>query len=185
MDRGSSSYLRFLKGDDSGMEELITEYKDGLIFYLNSLVSDLWLAEELAEETFVLLCTKKPRDKQKSSFKTWLYTIGRNITISHFRRSVKRFAVSIEECDRVADTDEDVYRSYLKEERKLRLHKALERLRPDYRQVLWLIYFEDFSFKDIAAVMNKSVHSTEMLATRARQALRSELEREGFIYEND
>ena len=65
MDRGSSSYLRFLNGDDSGMEEIITEYKDGLIFYLNSLVGDLWLAEELAEDTFVLLCTKKPKDKQK------------------------------------------------------------------------------------------------------------------------
>ena len=184
MDRGSSSYLRFLNGDDSGMEEIITEYKDGLIFYLNSLVGDLWLAEELAEDTFVLLCTKKPKDKQKSSFKTWLYTIGRNVAISNFRRSVKNRTESIETCNDIADSSEDIYRSYLREEQKIKLHLALEKLNPEYRQVLWLIYFEGFSHKDIAAVMNKTSRSTEMLATRARRALRSELEKEGFIYED-
>ena len=81
MDNGASSYRRFLEGDDSGLVEIIRDYKDGLIFYLNSLVNNLHIAEELAEDTFVRLGTKKPRDKRKSSFKTWLYTIGRNLVL--------------------------------------------------------------------------------------------------------
>ncbi len=50
MDRGSELYSRFLAGDDAGLEQLITEYKDGLILYLHTLVGDLALAEELTEK---------------------------------------------------------------------------------------------------------------------------------------
>ena len=57
------------------------------------------------------------------------------------------------------------------------------RLKPDYRQVLWLVYFEQFSMKEAARVMGKSVHSVETLAWRARQALREILEQEGYSYE--
>ena len=69
----------------NGLVEMTREYKDGLIFYLNSIVGNIHTAEELAEDTFVLLGTKKPRDKGIGSFKTWLYTIGRNIAIDSLR----------------------------------------------------------------------------------------------------
>ena len=82
MDNGACSYRRFRDdGDESGLVEIIRDYKDGLIFYLNSFVGNIHIAEELAEDTFVFLGTKKPRDKGKGSFKTWLYTIGRNVAI--------------------------------------------------------------------------------------------------------
>ena len=57
------------------------------------------------------------------------------------------------------------------------------RLKPEYRQILWLIYFEDFSNKEAAKIMKKKVHNIEVLASRARKALKEELEREDFIYE--
>ena len=60
----------------------------------------------------------------------------------------------------------------------------MRKLKPEYRQVLWLIYFEEFSTKEAAAVMKKSVHNTETLAYRARMSLRKQLEMEGFDYEN-
>lgn len=70
-DNGASSYRRFRDdGDESGLVEIIRDYKDGLIFYLNSFVGNIYTAEELAEDTFVLLGTKKPKDKGKGSFKT-------------------------------------------------------------------------------------------------------------------
>ena len=87
MDNGACSYRRFREdGDESGLEEIIIEYRDGLIFYLNSFVKNILIAEELAEDTFVLLVTKKPKDKGLGSFKTWLYTIGRNIAINYLKR---------------------------------------------------------------------------------------------------
>ena len=76
MDSGMDSYRRFLSGDNSGLEEIICVYKDGLILYLHGVVNDLQLAEELTENTFVKLVVKRPRFSQQSAFKTWLYTIS-------------------------------------------------------------------------------------------------------------
>ena len=71
MDNGASSYRRFREnGDESGLVEIIRDYKDGLIFYLTGIVGDIHEAEDLVQDTFVLLGTKKPKDKGKGSFKT-------------------------------------------------------------------------------------------------------------------
>lgn len=59
----------------------------------------------------------------------------------------------------------------------------MDKLRPNYRQVLWLIYIEGFTNKEAAAVMGKTVHNIESMVSRARKALRSQLEKEGFEYE--
>ena len=81
MDDGANSYRRFLDGDDNGISEIVVKYKDGLILYLNGYVSNIFIAEELAEDTFFRLITKKPRFSAKSSFKSFLYAIGRNVAV--------------------------------------------------------------------------------------------------------
>ncbi len=184
MDNGASSYRRFREdGDESGLVEIIRDYKDGLILYLNSFVGNIHTAEELAEDTFVLLGIKKPKDKAKGSFKTWLYTIGRNVAIDYLRRNSKRANISIDDCSKLVCEEQNLELAYIKEERKITVHRTLGKLKSEYRQVLWLIYFEDFSISQAAAVMKKSVHSTETLVYRARKALKSQLELEGFVYE--
>lgn len=184
MDNGAYNYRHFREqGDQNGLVEIIREYKDGLIFYLNSIVGNVHTAEELAEDTFVLLGTKKPRDKGKGSFKTWLYTIGRNIAIDNLRRNRAGCEVPDAEYAGIAADEENLEESYIREERKITVHRALGLLKPEYRQVLWLMYFEDLSAKEAALVMKKSVHSIETLVYRARKSLKLILETEGFIYE--
>ena len=184
MDNGASSYRRFCEdGDESGLVEIIRDYKDGLILYLNSFVGNIHTAEELTEDTFVLLGIKKPKDKGKSSFKTWLYTIGRNVAIDYLRRNSKRSNIHIDDCQELIGDEQDLESSYIKEERKITVHRALGKLKSEYRQILWLVYFEDFSIKQAATVMKKNVHSVETLVYRARKSLKSQLEREGFVYE--
>ena len=179
MDNGASSYCRFLDGDDNGLTEIVRDYKDGLILYLDSFVRNIPAAEELAEDTFVRLGIKKPHFSEKSSFRTWLYAIGRNIAIDSLRRQAKHPAVSIDDCAGLADR-ELLESSYIREERKILIHKALNRLKSEYREVLWLIYFEGFSGKEAARIMRKSTHNIETLTYRARQSLKSELIKEGF-----
>ena len=181
MDNGACSYRRFRSGDDSGLSDIIKEYRDGLIFYLNSIVGDLSVAEELAEDTFVLLGTRKPRDKGKSSFKTWLYTIGRNIALNYLKKASRKNEVSIDEYTESISDDITPEELFIKDEQKLMLHKAMKKLKPEYRQVLWLIYFENFSNKEAAVVMKKSVHSVETLVYRARKSLKSQLEMKQLI----
>ena len=59
----------------------------------------------------------------------------------------------------------------------------LAKLSSEYKNVLWLYYFEGFKCVEIAVLLKKSVHTVEMLLHRARKALKTELMKEGFIYE--
>ena len=63
------------------------------------------------------------------------------------------------------------------------LHKAVKKLNPDYCQVLYLIFFEGFDNAGAAKIMKKTNRQIENLIYRAKKALKSELDREGFIYE--
>ena len=57
MDNGASSYRRFLDGDDNGFIEIIKDYKDGLILYINNFTRNIFTAEDLAEDTSGLFKT--------------------------------------------------------------------------------------------------------------------------------
>ena len=185
VDTGASSYRRYLDGDENGFIELVRDYKDGLMLYLNRIVCDIHIAEDLTEDTFVKLGTKKPKYKQeKGSFKKWLYTIGRNVAIDYLRKNSKISEISIENCGQFSAEQENLENLIIKEERKIIVRNALNKLKPEYRQVIWLTYFENFNNKEVADVMKKSVHNIETLLYRARKALKAELEKEGFEYEN-
>ncbi len=181
-DPGQANYRRFLEGDESALFDLVERYNDGLVLYLNSFVGSLAVADELAEDAFVKLCLKRPRHRGLSSFKTWLYAIGRNLALDYLRRAAREKRVPLHE---VSLADGELLESrFLREEQKRRVHRAMSRLKPEYRQTLWLLYFEEMSGKEAAAVMRKSVHAVETLAYRARLALRRELEKEGIAHED-
>lgn len=181
MEQKPNSYQLFLDGDESALADIIHTYKDGLILYLNGIVGDIVTAEELTEETFVKLVLKRPRFHNGSSFKTWLYTIARNTAIDYLRRN-KRESVPLEECPHLAG-EEDLERSYIHQEEKLLMHKCMKQLKPEYRQVLWLSYFEGFSYQQIGRVMKKTTHGVDTLAYRARAALKNLMIKEGYNYE--
>ena len=184
MDNGASSYRRFRdNGDVSGFDEIVIEYSDGLMLYLTSIVGNIWTAEELTEETFFLIGTKKPKFKEKCSFKTWLYTIGRNIALNYLKKNAKKPTVPIENAPELISDEEAIEDTYIKKEQQIAVHRAMRKLKPEYQQVLWLIYFEGLSNNEVAKVMKKSVRSTESILYRAKKSLRSQLEMEGIDYE--
>ena len=183
MDNGERSYRRFLDGDDKGLAEIVRDYSDGLTLYLNGIVNNISVAEELMEETFFKLITKKPHFNEKHSFKTWLYTIGRNLALDYLRRQKKQADFSFDSIENSTKDECDLEKQYLKNERKILVHKALKALNADYRQVLHLIFFEELSSSEAARVLKKNARQMKNLVYRAKSALKSELEKEGFTYE--
>lgn len=175
-------YQDFLAGHQEVLTDIIRDYRDGLLLYLNGIVQNVTIAEELTEEVFVKLVMKRPHFSADSSFKTWLYTIGRNLAISYLRRQ-KHIHIPLENCPELTDDEKNLERQYIQKEQKIILHNAMKALKSEYRQVLWLIYFEGFSQKETARIMGKSVHNVETLAYRARLALKAKLLEEGFEYE--
>ncbi len=183
MDNGASSYRRFLDGDDNGLTEIVRDYKDGLILYLNGFVGNVHIAEELMEDTFFKIITKKPRFSEKHSFKTWLYTIGRNVAIDYLRKNKNKTEIAIEEVENYLRDEYDLEELYIKKEQGIELHRAMKKINPEYAQVLWLIYFEGFTSAETSVILKKNVRQMKNLIYRAKDALKSQLDKEGFVYE--
>ncbi|MCM1133919.1 MAG: RNA polymerase sigma factor [Ruminococcus flavefaciens] len=182
MDNGAGSYRRFLEGDKNALAEIIRDYRDGLVLYIAGFTDNICTAEEIAEEVFIKLYVSKPRFSGKSSFKTWLYSVGRFTAIDYIRKISKHRTASVDEFYSIAD-GEEIERNYIKSEQKIMLHRTMQKLKADYRQVLYLIYFEGFDTSQTAKIMHRTNRQVTYLLYRAKKSLKSELEREGFSYE--
>ena len=89
MENGASSYLRFLNGDKNGFVDMVKEYKDGLTLFVNTIVRDIHISEDISNEVFLKLYTRKPKYKSEYSFKTWLYKIAKNMALNYLKKSKK------------------------------------------------------------------------------------------------
>ena len=79
--------------------------------------------------------------------------------------------------DTVADKVQ-LEQDYLKKEDDIILLSAMDRMNSDYRQTLYLKYFEDLSNKEIGKVLGKTRRQVENLLYRGKQALKSIIEQE-------
>lgn len=189
MDNGALNYKRFLSGDEEGLAEIIREYKDGMMLFINGIVCDLDVAEDIVEDTFVKLVVKRPHFHNKSKFKTWLYKIAQNMAHDYLRKISKNKNVHMDDVliNTIADNYnlvEEFEKSYFQEEMKMSLNKALKELNSEYRQVVHLIYFEDFTNSQVATIMKKSNRQIENILYRAKRSLKKELLNGGFLYED-
>lgn len=182
MDKGAECYSRFLSGDKDAIEEIIRDYKDGLVFYLSNLVGDFHRAEELTIDTFIKLFYEQPKFKGKCSFKTWLFAIGRYTALDYLRKNKRISEVSIDDALDISDR-ESLEREYIRNEERFRLRQTIDKLKPEYSQVLYLIFFEGFDTGETAKIMGKSNKQITDLLYRAKAALKREIEKEGYKYD--
>ncbi len=180
MDDMTECYNRFLQGDERAFEKIVVENRLGLSYYIFSFVHDFDTAEELTEDVFVRLYIKRPSNKKKCSFKTWLYTIGRNLAIDFYRKQKRQHQLSLEEIAELSSGQNPTEERYLAEETKRALHDALKIIPSAYAESLRLMYFGGFSEKEIAHITKRSVRSTYDLIYRAKKALKEHLMKEGF-----
>ena len=185
MDNGASSYRRFLEGDDRGLADLIEEYRMPLQMFLYSFTGNFETAEDAAIETFVKLATRKPGYNGKASFRTWLFKIGRNTAADMIRKAKRHESANLEDSENTAaDKEHSPEELYIREERNRQLLSSMKKLKSEYYEVLWLKYFENLQVKEIAAIMRKNEGNTKVLLSRAREALKVQLGKDGFDYED-
>lgn len=166
-------YSDFLNGDNSGFERLVIRYKDGLIYYLNRIIKNITIAEDLAQDAYVEVFVHKERFVPgKASFKTYLYTIGHHKAVDYVRKSGREYLTdfSTEEEANVSGADSPEMK-VLEQEDKEELYKALDGLKEEYQRVLILSELEGMKLKEVAEVMGKTVPQIKVLAHRARKAL--------------
>ena len=64
------------------------------------------------------------------------------------------------------------------------LHICLDRIEPQLKEALWLVYFEEMSYREAADIMGVNTKRIDHLLTRGKRKLREELEKEGVTDAN-
>ena len=181
MDNGASSYRRFLDGDRSGFDELIRDYRDSLIYFINGFLNNIDESEDVAEEAFMELIVHPHRYSFRSSFKTYLFTVARNKAVDRVRREKKLSRAQIDdmELEDITRLERDI----LLDENSQMLHRAMKKINAEYAALLRLLYFEDMTAEQAGKILKKNKRQIANLTYRAKISLRRAMEEEGFSYE--
>jgi len=170
-------YRRFLASRaEEEFRILLDRHRESLTLFLYGIIHNMEDAEELMLDAYAEVAANA-RFSERSTFKTWLFAIGKNKALLYLRKQ-RRF-----QTNEVPDTpsEETPELNILKEERNRQLYKALWNLHEDYRQILTLLFFEQMSCEDAGKVMGKNRKQIYNLAERGKRALKDELRRMGFL----
>lgn len=176
------TYQKFLEGDQEAFEQLVIEHKDHLIYFIHRLVNNLTIAEDLAQDAFVEILIHKERYHFQVSFKTYLFTIGRNKAIDYIRKNKRMMLV--EEYPDCYEEENRMEENLIRDEEKKLLYRAIKQLKPDYQAAISLIDLEGLSYAEAAKVLKKNDAQMKVLIYRARKSLAKLVEKEGYSYEN-
>jgi RNA polymerase sigma-70 factor (ECF subfamily) len=162
--------LDFLKGSAESFNELFLRYKQSIYGFFRRRVADPHHAEELSQETFLVLLRAASRYEPRALFRTYLYAIAFKILRAHRRKAAFR-ATFFGQPQSIPDpAKQDATES------ALWVRRAVEKLDPIDREILLLREFEQFSYAEIADLIELPINTVRSRLFRARAALRNLLE---------
>jgi RNA polymerase sigma-70 factor (ECF subfamily) len=172
--------VRYQGGDAKAFEVLINRHYQSLYRFLLRYTGNPQAAEDLLQDAFTRVIKGAKDYKQKASFKTWLYKIGRNLTIDASRRMKHRRHRSLDQpigdsngatmIDTVADKHPSgqADRRLADSQFTRALDAALDEMNDDQRMVFVLREFQNLSFAEISAVVKAPENTVK---SRMRYAL--------------
>lgn len=174
-------YQRYLAGEESVINTLVNRYGDRLMFYICGYIHDTHAAEDLMMESFSLLLAKPRTLQDDGSFKSYLYKIGRNLTIQYVKKKLHYKTVSFDDLEYELESEMRTDAGILLAERNYQIHKALGQVPTAYREALYLFYFDEMNYNEVALVMKKNKKQVANLIERGRKALKAVLDKEGYF----
>ena len=190
-------YESFLSGDTAAYDMLLISYGDSLTMYLHNYLKDSHMSEDLMIEAFARIMVKKPGIGE-GNFKAYLYKTGHNLALRYLKRNARLKIFSIDGMEPeiaeyilyngTANNENGFGRgSYgdpldetLLKERQQCIMQCMDRIEPELKEVLWLIYFEKMTYAQTAEVMGVKTKRVERLLVRAREHMRREMKKEGI-----
>lgn len=169
-------YQAYLAGDELGLRTLMERYGDPITYYVHGYIHDVHYAEDLMIEAFSRVIAKRPRLRE-GGFRPYLYKTARNLALRHVERDARVFSL-----DDIAHDLQDEARTesvIVKNEARSALYRCLGKLPKDYREALYLVYFENMSYAEAAKVMGKTRKQVDNLVSRGKSSMRMLLEQEG------
>lgn len=159
---------RILRGDRNLYEAVIKRFERLVYGFMLRKTSDVGVAQDLAQETFMIGYENLDRLKDHKRLKSWLMGIAGNLVRDHYKR--RKMAGMPEGYDPVL-VGFDPLESMEQQERHEILYKAMQKLSERYRGVLIKRYLEGMEYPDIAEELGLNVGAVEVCMHRARKAL--------------
>ena len=161
-----TAYRKYLAGDEAAAQLLVERYGDALTLYINGVLGDIHEAEDLMIEAFAHIFARE-RPIQDGCFKAYLYKTG----------PLEELPFELPD-EALAET------GLFQNEQHQQLYAALGKLKKEYRETLFLVYFEELSYRQAAQVLGRTEQQVTNLVYRGKQQLKQLLEQEGYQYEN-
>ena len=156
----------YLEGNNSAFDVLLNRHKDRLFNYIFFIVRSKEVAEDIFQETFVkaIVTLQQGRYVNDGKFAAWITRIAHNLVIDQFRIERNENTVSNDEAEydllNDARLSEGTIENRMVNEQVLRDVRMLVDELPDcQREVVFMRYYQDMSFKDIADITGVSINT--------------------------
>lgn len=174
---------------ESIFHRLYDQYHQDVFQFLIYLVKDRSVAEDLSHEVYVRVLKSYERFQGKSSEKTWLFAIAKNVAIDYFRKQAVRSAHSFTAFDweteqLVSPTKSPESFIELNDETR-KILEALEKCTGDQQMVIIMRYFQELSIAETAAILNWTEGKVKTTQHRAIKQLRELLSRNKEASQNE
>jgi len=168
------------KGDQKAYAELMSRYKDSIYFMLLKMVNNRDDADDLTIEAFGKAFKNIRQYTPDYAFSTWLFKIATNNCIDFIRKK-RKMTFSI---DKGFETDEggemtldiksnqpDPEEHMMKKQKVMMMRDVVEKLKPRYKKLVELRYFQERSYEEIAEELNLPLGTVKAQLFRAREFL--------------
>ena len=175
-------------GDEVAFAELVRRYRNQITNYVYRMTNDYDLAVDLAQETFMRVYAAAERYQTSYAFSTYIYRIATNLAISELRRRKRRRLVSLttffrerespsDSCElEMPDTGPLQDATFVEDERRAAVARAIATLPEKYRAPLVLRDVEERSYEEIALILRMNEGTVKSRINRARSFLRDKLQ---------
>jgi RNA polymerase sigma-70 factor, ECF subfamily len=164
----------FRDGDDPAFSILFDRYRRPLYVFALKMLGDADTASDVVQDVFLVIYERRRQLIHPESFRSWLFAIGRNRCLSHFRRT--RGRVPLEEAPDEAVTVEPPADGREADADLGLVRRALAGLRVEYREVLVLREYQDLSYREIAEITEATESAVKSRLFKARRALHEALQ---------
>ena len=159
--------LSYINGDNKAFDLLLSRNQEQLFSYIFFIVKDRALADDLFQETFIKVITKLNEGKYCTNgrFGAWLITVAHN-TIMDFYRSSKNDKylnnIDTNEFDNAVSIslmDSCIENHYVNQQVLKDVKRMVDMLPALQREVVFMRFFQQLSFKEIAEITNVSINT--------------------------
>ena len=169
---------RILEGDDVAFASLVRKYQKRVHALAWRKIGDFHIAEDITQETFLLVYRNLAKLKDRSQFPGWLYVIANRRCLAWLRKKRDR-TQPLEEID-IAMTEGNAYSRHVAAEqaesaaetKREMVKNLLAKLKESDRTVLTLYYFGGMTYAEISEFLGVSVNTVAMRVHRARERLK-------------